>query len=226
MNENKENYMGIFDNEKQDVSHINNEVKKEEKKEEINKSDLLPMYSDRLEESEKLFDPLGNHPLPNGVEKVAEEEVVEEKKEKKEVEEIKKIESTIEDNDDIALSALDLEKASKSMNVDIIGNKELDKTSMILFIITIVSILLHSILTYNEYLKGLDTISICFIVSIYLFMLIVLILSKKKRKSASIFSIILVILLGISLIKLNILTSLIGVLILIPTILYIKALKK
>ena len=225
MNENKENYMGIFDNEKQDVSHINNEVKKEEKKEEINKSDLLPMYSDRLEESEKLFDPLGNHPLPNGVEKV-EEEVVEEKKEKKEVEEIKKIESTIEDNDDIALSALDLEKASKSMNVDIIGNKELDKTSMILFIITIVSILLHSILTYNEYLKGLDTISISFIVSIYLFMLIVLILSKKKRKSASIFSIILVILLGVSIIKLNILTSLIGVLILIPTILYIKALKK
>ena len=225
MNENKENYMGIFDHEKQDVSHINNEVKKEEKKEEINKSDLLPMYSDRLEESEKLFDPLGNHPLPSGVEKV-EEEVVEEKKEKKEVEEIKKIESTIEDNDDIALSALDLEKASKSMNVDIIGNKELDKTSMILFIITIVSILLHSILTYNEYLKGLDTISICFIVSIYLFMLIVLILSKKKRKSASIFSIILVILLGVSIIKLNILTSLIGVLILIPTILYIKALKK
>jgi len=31
MNENKENYMGIFYNEKQDVSHINNEVKKEKK---------------------------------------------------------------------------------------------------------------------------------------------------------------------------------------------------
>jgi len=217
MNDNKENYMGIFDNKKQDINPItNNEIKKEET---VKQDDLLPMYSNRLEESEKLFDPLGNHPLPSGVEKIEVED-----DEKPVVEEVKKVEIK-EEKTESALSELDLEKASKSMSVDIIGNKDLDRDSIILFITLLISIILHSILSYNE-INEINTIKIILISGIYLLMLISLILAKKKRKSAVIFSTLLIILLMVSIIELNKITAIIGILLLIPTVMYTKTLIK